>query len=67
MKSKQFPSMEAAKAYMEERGKVEYHGVIGNNEYYVYTLTIGSRVWMIDIYADGKLVVTGDRYKRSDE
>jgi hypothetical protein len=68
MKSKQFPTFEEAKEYLNSSGgEVKYHGVIGNNEYYVYTLTIGAIVWMIDIYADGRLVVTGDRNKRSDE
>jgi hypothetical protein len=67
MKSKQFPNLTDAVSYMEERGKVQYHGVIGYNEYYVYTLTIGVRVFHVNVYEDGRLVVTHERYKRSDE
>lgn len=64
MKSRKFPTLANAKSYLEERGKVEFHGAIGQNpEYFVYTLTVGSVVWMIDIYEDGLLVVTGQRYK----
>jgi hypothetical protein len=68
MKSKQFPSMEEAKAYMMERGKLTYFGTEGwNPEKYGYTLTIGVRVYHLFMYKDGLVEVYHERYKRSDE
>jgi hypothetical protein len=68
MNSKQFPSMEEAKAYMEERGKLIYWGREGTDaKTYVYTLTIGIRVYHILLHENGNLRVIYERFKRSDE
>jgi hypothetical protein len=68
MKSRKFPSFNEAKEYLNSSGgEVKYHGVIGYNEYYCYTLTIGAIVYHVDIYPDGRLEVNHTRYKRSDE
>jgi hypothetical protein len=68
MKSKQFPSMEAAKAYMEERGKLIYWGREGTDaKTYVYTLTIGGKVHHVLLEEDGYLRVIYERFKRNDE
>jgi hypothetical protein len=65
MKSKQFPSYEEAESYMKERGELKYWGTEGNA--YVYTLTIGIKVYHLLLEDDGLVEVLYERYKRSDE
>jgi hypothetical protein len=65
MKSKQFPSYEEAVTYMNERGEVKFWGTEGKA--YVYTLTIGIKVYHLLVHDDGLVEVLYERYKRSDE
>jgi hypothetical protein len=66
MKSKQFPSLEEAEAYLNSRGGVlKLWGTEGKA--YIYTLTIGSKVFHLKVHENGLVEVLYDRYKRSDE
>jgi hypothetical protein len=63
MQSRKFPTLEDALSYMKERGKVTYWGREGTDaKTYVYTLTIGVKVYDILLHEDGLLRVTGTRY-----
>lgn len=63
MQSKQFPTFDEAKAYLESRGKLVYGGREGTDaNTYVYTLTIGIKVYHLFLYEDGLLKVTHERY-----
>jgi hypothetical protein len=61
MKSKQFPSLEEAEAYMKERGDLKYWGT--ELKAYVYTLTIGINVYHLLVHDDGLLEVLYESYK----
>jgi hypothetical protein len=51
-------TFEEAKAYMEERGKLEFFGRIGENATcFVYTLTTSWKTYRVFIYDDGKVEV----------
>jgi len=63
MKSRKFPTYDEAKAYLESVGKLQFFGRVGNNaEIYVYTLTIGAKEYHLNVYADGKVELTLERY-----
>lgn len=65
-KSKQFPTIEAAESYLKSCGKLEYGGREGTDaKTYVYSLTIGSRVYVLLVDETGLVRVIGDR--RSEE
>lgn len=55
----QFPSFEAAVAYLEERGTLQYFGRNGRMaEQFIYIFTHkDGRVFHVDVYNDGKMVV----------
>lgn len=59
MKSRQFPSYEEAKKYLEERGTLQYFGRAGiNYEYCVYTLTLHNGIkYHLSVYDDGKVEI----------
>ena len=64
MKSRKFPSFNEAVSYCEERGSLKYFGRQGDKfEYCVYTLTIGVKIFHINIYDDGRLDVVDERWK----
>jgi hypothetical protein len=68
MKSKQFPSLEEAEAYLQSRGKLEYGGREGTDaKTHVYSLTVGMKVYVLLVDETGLVRVIGDRYKGSDE
>ncbi|MDB5054922.1 MAG: hypothetical protein JWM44_2972 [Bacilli bacterium] len=63
MKSRKFPTFDEAKAYLESRGKLEFFGKVGDRDQcYVYTLTVGVKVYLIFVWNDGLLEVTHERY-----
>jgi hypothetical protein len=63
MKSRKFPSLEAAQEYMRERGELKYFGREGTDaRTYVYTLTIGVKVYHILLVENGTLFVMDERY-----
>jgi hypothetical protein len=59
MKSHQFPTFDAAIAYLKERGKLEYHGRIGHDsELCLYTFTQEGKKYEVRInYDTGKMEV----------
>jgi hypothetical protein len=62
-KSRKFTTMAEARDYLTERGKLEYFGRDGiDAKTYVYTLTIGVRVYHILLRDDGFVTVTHERY-----
>jgi hypothetical protein len=62
MKSRKFPTFDDAKAYLESRGKLDFFGKVGDRDQcYVYTLTIGVKVYHL-LVTDGLVEVTHERY-----
>lgn len=59
MQSKKFPSFDTARAYLEERGRLEFFGRIGDRaEIFVYNLhTHDGRLFRLFVYEDGKVEV----------
>jgi hypothetical protein len=59
----QFNSLQEAKAYFEQYGKLEYFGRAGTQyEYCVYNYHVrDGRILMIDIYDNGKVVNNGEK------
>lgn len=59
MKSRKFESFDAAIAYMEERGKLEYFGRIGRHyACYIYTLHLHTGwTYKLRVYDDGLVEV----------
>lgn len=57
--TRQFPSYEAAKAHLSERGKLEFFGTEGYRPMaYVYVLTVhDGRKYRLFLYDDGKVDV----------
>lgn len=55
MQTRKFPTFEEAKAYLEERGRLEFFGTIGwNPQYFVYNLYLhDGRTFHINVYEDG--------------
>jgi hypothetical protein len=63
MKSKQFPTLAAAEAYLQSRGKLEYGGREGTDaKTLVYSLTVGGLVYVLLVSEDGLVRVMGERY-----
>lgn len=58
-KRKQFPTYEEAIKYLEERGRLEFHGRDGREyEYCVYTFYHhDGRKFYVDVYNNGLMVV----------
>jgi hypothetical protein len=66
MKSKQFPSLEEAETYLQSSGGVlKLWGTEGKA--YIYTLTIGIKVYHLKVHENGLVEVLYERYKRSNE
>lgn len=64
MKSRKYTSFEDAVKYCEERGSLKYFGRQGDKfEYCVYTLTIGVKIFHVNIYDDGMVKVTHEGWK----
>ena len=64
MKSRKFPSFDDAIKYCEERGSLKYYGREGQHfEYCIYTLTIGNKVYHVNIHDNGLLDVVDERWK----
>lgn len=58
MKSRQFPTFEAAIAFLEERGKLEFFGREGHNcDIFIYNFTCEGRLFHLWIYENGKVEV----------
>lgn len=63
MKSRKFSTFDEAKDYLESRGKLVYGGRDGiDAKTYVYTLTIGVKVYILLLHEDGLVEVTHERY-----
>lgn len=66
MGSKKFDSFEDAVRYCESRGSLRFFGREGDDfEKYVCTLTIGKKIYYIDIYESGLLKVVGEDWDRN--
>lgn len=64
MQSRKFTSLEEAQEYLKSRGKLKYWGREGiDAKTYVYTLTIGSRVFHLFLHEDGLVRVTDETYE----
>lgn len=60
MKS-QFTSHDEAKKYLEDKGELKYWGREVSE--YVYTLTVGVKVYHLLVHPNGKVRVIDERYK----
>lgn len=61
MKSRKFPTVDEAIAYMEKAGTVKLYG--REEDFFIYTVTVGSAIYQIMLHENGLLKVFNVRYE----